>query len=307
MHRKVENPAQEPSPVVVPQPQPQPQAPAGPRDGSVSTSFIPDSPPNSQVPSIQNWPGQYDFQISVPVGNKDRNKWCYSAIQEKLYLIKHVTIPLDVKLLEWLDAYITITPVFKASRNRVHHVMPCFNCSTKNSVASSDHIVMVEGQGCEYTYKYADKRPVVTLPLHPPPPGEAASTLLLKLVCLTSCNGGPNRRPFSLVFTLHNNSTGSEIGRQVLDLKCCQCPSRDMLNEDKAVQHPTQPSTNACNQLMEVRKRSGPAVTSTSEKKKRFTIKLEPGTDRRYQNVPVSIEAFLRNLNVTFFISISLV
>ncbi|KAG0706007.1 hypothetical protein GWK47_024417 [Chionoecetes opilio] len=120
----VENPAQEPSPVVVPQPQPQPQAPAGPRDGSVSTSFIPDSPPNSQVPSIQNWPGQYDFQISVPVGNKDRNK---------------------------------------------------------------------------------------------------------------------------------------------------------------------------------VRKRSGPAVTSTSEKKKRFTIKLEPGTDRRYQNVPVSIEAFFRNLNVTFF------
>lgn len=28
-------------------------------------------------------------------------------------------------------------------------------------------------------------------------------------------------------------STGAVIGRQILDLKCCKCPSRDLLNEDK--------------------------------------------------------------------------
>lgn len=65
-----------------------------------------------------------------------------------------------------------------------------------------DHLVMVEGPECDY--KVVNERYVVSVPLHPPPPGDSASTLLLRLICLTSCIGGPNRRPFCLVFTLHD-------------------------------------------------------------------------------------------------------
>lgn len=51
-----------------------PEAPVTIVDGSSSTSYIPDSTPTHLVPSLQAWPGQYDFQISLPVENKDRNK-----------------------------------------------------------------------------------------------------------------------------------------------------------------------------------------------------------------------------------------
>lgn len=66
--------------------------------------------------------------------------------------------------------------------------------------ALSEHIVQVESDNCQYML--VNDRYLVSTPLHPPPPGEVASTLLLKLMCLTSCVGGPNRRPFCLVFTL---------------------------------------------------------------------------------------------------------
>ncbi len=51
-----------------------PEASMGIVDGSSSISYIPDSTPTQVVPSLQAWPGQYDFQISLPVENKDRNK-----------------------------------------------------------------------------------------------------------------------------------------------------------------------------------------------------------------------------------------
>lgn len=51
-----------------------PEAPLPLVDGSSNTSHVPDSTPTQQVPSLQAWPGPYDFQISLPVENKDRNK-----------------------------------------------------------------------------------------------------------------------------------------------------------------------------------------------------------------------------------------
>ncbi|XP_050728670.1 cellular tumor antigen p53-like isoform X2 [Eriocheir sinensis] len=264
------------------------EAPVAIVDGSSSISYLPDSTPTQVVPSLQAWPGQYDFQISLPIENKDRNKWCFSTEQNKLYLCPHVAVPINIQLLQFIDASITITPVFRDSRHRVQPVVPCFNCKSKINNDTKDHLVMVEGQECDY--KMVNDRFVVSVPLHPPPPGEAASTLLLLLNCLTSCVGGPNRRPFCLVFTLHDN-TGAVIGRQILDLKCCKCPSRDLLNEDRAAirnrehalhSHPPGDRSQAL-------KRSAP-VTTTGDKKRRFNIKLEPGTEQRYRTLPVPIE-----------------
>lgn len=64
----------------------------------------------------------------------------------------------------------------------------------------AEHIIQIESDSCQYMV--VNERYFVGTPLHPPPPGEVASTLLVKVMCLTSCVGGPNRRPFSLVFTL---------------------------------------------------------------------------------------------------------
>nr|AZM65484.1 P53 protein [Portunus trituberculatus] len=265
--------------------------PVVPSDANSHTSVMPDSSPNSHVPSLKNWPGEHDFKISLPTGNKDRNKWCYSMMQNKLYLCPLIAVPIHVKLKQWFHASITITPVFKESRHRVDAVMPCFNCKSKVNDDVADHLVMIEGQECEY--KQVNERYVVSVPLHHPPPGEITSTLLVKLSCLQSCIGGPNRRPFCLVFTLHDSS-GTVVGRQVLDLKCCRCPSRDMLNEDKAEekrQRPAQPNSDL-NQLDRVQglKRSAVPVATTGDKKKRFNIKMEPGTENRYKSVIVPVE-----------------
>ncbi|XP_050710948.1 cellular tumor antigen p53-like isoform X2 [Eriocheir sinensis] len=265
-----------------------PEAPVARVDGNSSTSRLPDSTPTQKVPSLQAWPGQYGFEISLPVENKDRNKWCFSTEKNKLYLCPYVAVPVNVKLLQFIDASITITPVFKDSRHRVHPVVTCYNCKSKMESDNKDHMVMVEG--VEGDYKMVNERFVVSVPLHPPPPGEAASTLLVRMNCLTSCVGGPNRRPFCLVFTLHDNA-GIVIGRQILDLKCCKCPSRDLLHEEKTAlrgQECALPS-HLPGDRVQAPKRKAPTTTT---EKKRVIVKLEPepATERRIEHVTVPDE-----------------
>ena len=89
----------------------------------------------------------------------------------------------------------------------------------------------------ECTYEFNLNRYQVKVPFTVPQMGEYASKIIVKVMCLQTCMGGPNQRPFVLVFTLKNKN-GEEIGRQILDVKCCKCPSRDMKNdEEKQVQH----------------------------------------------------------------------
>ncbi|MPC31482.1 hypothetical protein E2C01_024772 [Portunus trituberculatus] len=154
---------------------------------------MPDSSPNSHVPSLKNWPGEHDFKISLPTGNKDRNKGI------------------------GIEAYLVVSTYPK-----------------------------------EYTLDWK---------------------------CINPVNSN------------HEDISGTVVGRQVLDLKCCRCPSRDMLNEDKAEekrQRPAQPNSDL-NQLDRVQglKRSAVPVATTGDKKKRFNIKMEPGTENRYKSVIV--------------------
>lgn len=60
-----------------------PEAPAPVADGNTSTSYVPDSTPTQLVPSLQSWPGQYDFKISLSAENKDRNKVKILLFSEK--------------------------------------------------------------------------------------------------------------------------------------------------------------------------------------------------------------------------------
>ncbi|KAG7159809.1 cellular tumor antigen p53-like 2 [Homarus americanus] len=185
--------------------------------------YLPDtSTPPQRVPSLKPWPGRYEFAISIPTDNKDRNKWCFSELQKKLYMCPTVAVPVNVMLKEWVEASVIITPVFNDSRFRMEPVMRCYNCkSTQASEPElAEHIVQVEGEGCEYGI--ALERAI------PPPPGETASTMLIKLMCLTSCVGGPNRRLFGLILTLKSNNTGEEIGKNP------EVTADEMLEEEHA-------------------------------------------------------------------------
>ncbi|XP_066976717.1 cellular tumor antigen p53-like isoform X3 [Macrobrachium rosenbergii] len=214
------------------------------RPGFVGDSSLPEltAPPTVApvlpfgVPSLQPWTGQFNFTASITTDNKDKNKWCYSQTMNKLYVVSQIAVPLSISVNPSVEGTVTFTPVFKQSQHMKDPVLRCYNCKSQNAGEGqvADHIVQIESSHCQYR-TLPDERRVVTVPLPQPPPGENYSTILFKITCLTSCIGGPNRRPFCLVLTLHCSKTGRVIGRQIVDIKCCKCPYRDMANDEKQV------------------------------------------------------------------------
>lgn len=75
-------------------------------------------------------------------------------------------------------------------------------------------------------------RECVTVPYVPPFLGQNKSTILLRYMCLSSCVGGINRRPFNTIFTLES-PTGEILGRNVVETRVCSCPGRDRDAEEK--------------------------------------------------------------------------
>ncbi|CAL4073775.1 unnamed protein product [Meganyctiphanes norvegica] len=243
------------------------------------------------TPSIMNWPGRYAFQISMPTDNKERNKWCYSSSKSKLYVCPNISVPINVSVNDWIsDGSITITPIYERSKDIMEPVSRCFNCKNIPMCEASlvDHVVQVDGEAGRY--EIIGERHQVSVPLQSPQMGELTSTILVKVMCLTSCVGGPNRRPFILRFTLKNKD-GEELGRQILDMKCCKCPSRDMTNEEK--QHSGPRSVPQAPRLCDekrakVRKLASEIVVGQQKKKPR--IKLEPGAPTQFVNVLVPVQ-----------------
>lgn len=52
-----------------------------------------------------------------------------------------------------------------------------------------------------------------------------------RFICLSSCEGGMNRRPISLIFTLEQ--CGKAVGTNVIPVKLCQNPPNALEEEEK--------------------------------------------------------------------------
>ncbi|KAL7644048.1 UNVERIFIED_CONTAM: hypothetical protein RMT77_004860 [Armadillidium vulgare] len=183
--------------------------------------------------SFHPWEGDLNFKIGVQTSTYGNSKWAYSNILKKLFLKPLDAVPIEVNVSSWIDGYINITPVFTSSQYKSVPVKRCHNhkkIDEDKKLQNADHIVQVDNH--DVIYKFDNLRHSVDIPLGFPAPGESARLLFVKCGCWNTCTGGPDRKPFCLVFTLFSGA-GEEIGRQILNLKVCACPVRDCSYSEK--------------------------------------------------------------------------
>ena len=185
---------------------------------------------NVSIPSLVSWKGNYNFHLNVPVNNDSSTKWCYNSQKNKIFACSNVVFPIELCLDTWINGFITITPVYKRMNEIMKPVLRCHNCIISNSpdFRLKDHLIQTENME-EVVYNEDNGRFSLNFPLGEPDFGSNRKCIYLKSMCLTSCVGGPNRRPFSLLISLSQG--GKEVGRQIMDFKCCKCPTRDMRSD----------------------------------------------------------------------------
>lgn len=108
-----------------------------------------------------------------------------------------------------------------------------------------------ENPGAMYEQHHESRRCSVVVPLEEPQPGTGSVTITYKFMCKTSCVTGKTRRNMAVIFTLERIRyniqkfknlitymfcfSGEVLGRQLMYVKVCSCPRRDMEKEEQVL------------------------------------------------------------------------
>ncbi|XP_047738822.1 uncharacterized protein LOC108683328 isoform X2 [Hyalella azteca] len=203
-------------------PQPEPSI------ANVKKEGLPRSP-SIDVMHLNDWPGDFEFSIRPPADLNNTRKWCYNEGTKRLYCQPNVAIEVHVTVNNWQalvasGATVRLCAVFTDPHHRTRPVKRCDLHCQKDTNPNREHLIQVDSSHA--VYGYVGERQVVSVPLHAPPPGLDHLTLLVKSTCMTSCLGGPNRRPFAVLFSCMIENF--ERGRQILSIRSCRNPFRDM-------------------------------------------------------------------------------
>ncbi|KAG0719870.1 Cellular tumor antigen p53 [Chionoecetes opilio] len=95
------------------------------------------------------------------------------------------------------------------------------------------HVVRADHPGALYQENPSGRLSVV-VPLDLQQTGSDYSLILLRFMCLGSCVGGISRRPITIVLTLENGQA-DVLGRKVIDVRVCACPTRDIRTDEQSV------------------------------------------------------------------------
>ncbi|KAK9972119.1 hypothetical protein ABG768_025447 [Culter alburnus] len=196
-------------------------------------------PPATIVPSISDYPGEYDFQLRFNQSSTTKSATStYSQILNKLYCQLAKTCPVDVLVGREppQGAMLRATAIYKKSEHVSEVVIRCPHhqsvAENNEGVSHRSHLIRVEGsQKIQYHEDPNTKRHSVTLPYESPQLGSVATTILLNFMCNSSCMGGMNRRPILTILTLETFD-GQVLGRQCFEVRVCACPGRDRKTEE---------------------------------------------------------------------------
>ena len=195
-------------------------------------------------PGIEPWegPAQLRFQF------EDKGKWkkrgyTYSERLNKLYIemAKPVAVrfSLDPSVVELQATVVRALPVYLETVHRAKPVTRCLVHSSpedpSNTSTDSDilkHLVRTSEPGSVYEENPVSGRLSTVVRTKQAAPGCDYFTVSYQFMCLGSCQGGINRRPICLVLTLETDE-GEVLGRQVVELRICTCPLRDMQQDEQ--------------------------------------------------------------------------
>ncbi|KAI5741806.1 hypothetical protein M8J76_017210 [Diaphorina citri] len=202
-----------------------------------------------QYPSLNDYPGEYNFEILLDGTGSGFKAWMYSYELNKVFIDIGKVLPIQVKLLYKHDEpappplFLRATPIYSQDDHRGRPVERCplhvsdalCNEINKGFEAVVKHIVRCTSAHCQYPMDERSGRHTCVTPLSPPQPGADTVTLMYSFVCKTSCLGGMDRRPILLLLTLENQH-GQILGRRSLSVKVCACPKRDKEKEEREFQ-----------------------------------------------------------------------
>ncbi|KAK7169986.1 hypothetical protein R3I94_000279 [Phoxinus phoxinus] len=196
-------------------------------------------PPATLVPSISDYPGEYDFQLRFNQSSTAKSATStYSQLLNKLYCQLAKTCPVDVLVGREppKGAMLRATAIYKKSEHVSEVVIRCPHhqsvAENNEGVSHRSHLIRVEGsQKIQYHQDLNTKRHSVTLPYESPQLGSVVTTILLNFMCNSSCMGGMNRRPILTILTLETFDK-RVLGRRCFEVRVCACPGRDRKTEE---------------------------------------------------------------------------
>lgn len=258
------------------------------------------------LPCLEPYPGDFNFQLQLPADNST-HKWTYSKILKKVFIDIDKVLALQFK---WnysdvkteSEMYVRAMPVFTAHDSLKMPVMRCpihlmLNDASNQGFRFIEHVMRCEHSSTMYEKDPVSQRLSCRTPLSRPQPGSETTTLTYKFVCKTSCLGGMNRRPISVIFTLEDVNR-HEYGRQQLAVKICSCPKRDKVKEED---NEIEKEESASRVISAASSNFGPSMVCVRNTSATSNSHGEPLRDIRIDGLnPFIYRAFLKNLYDAF-------
>ncbi|KAL0269887.1 UNVERIFIED_CONTAM: hypothetical protein PYX00_007472 [Menopon gallinae] len=206
---------------------------------SADSTFVSNSNTTSTgpLPAREDYPGPFSFSVLLDGVESTKNKWTYSRLLNKLYIVWDKIIPVQFK---WIPSephlVVRALPVYTDAQDMKLAVRRCLIHSSPTDASNEGfehvkHVIRSDNPGVYYEENQESERCSVVVPLGQLQPGTGTVTVTYKFMCKTTCVTGMMRRPITVLFTLER-SNGEVVGRQKLNVKICSCPKRDMQKDE---------------------------------------------------------------------------
>lgn len=197
------------------------------------------------LPAHNDWEGEYDFNVKIE--EKERTvkspMWMMSHIMQKLYTNINKPVPFEVRMHRrppGVNFNVRATLIFSEQQYMRMNVIRCPNHAAPSDPSNHDfpypeHVVRCDHPGAKYE-SHPSGRLSVIVPLDNLQDGMEFTPILLRFMCLGSCVGGINRKFISLILGLEDMS-GRTVGRRVIHVRVCACPTRDIKTDELQYQN----------------------------------------------------------------------